>query len=134
MPVPLPPLPPQSAITVRSDPHCLTLSWAGRRGIIRRVLALPGRSVTLLLYRDRLVSSEWPRGAPSCIVPVVSSRGFQSTGIPREALGDVRLEGSDEAVRLTVKYGVASRVEIGASLGESDKAWLAEVLRRWIAG
>jgi hypothetical protein len=138
----VPPLPPGSAITVQSEPDCLTVSWAGRRGIIRRVLTLSGPSVKLLLYRDRLVYTEWPHELFFGLVLEVTSRTVQSVwapnvrsdSIPRHALGEVRLERSDEAVRLTVRYGVASRVEIGASLGEGDKAWLAEVLRRWIAG
>jgi hypothetical protein len=52
---------------------------------------------------------------------------------PRHTLADVRLERDEQAVRLTVQYRL-SRVEIGATLGEADKAWLADVLRRWIAG
>ena len=137
----VPPLPPGSAITVRSELDCVTLSWAGRRGIIRRVLTLPGRTEKLLLYRDRLVYTEWPHRTPfgmritSWVVsPVVPNTGLHSTAIPRDALGEVWLERSREAVRLMVRYGLVSRVEIGASLGEGDKAWLADVLRRWIAG
>ena len=144
MTVPLPPLPPQSAITVRNEPDCLTVTWAGRRGFIRTFLGLPGRTEKLVLYLNRLVYSEWPhpRWVHFGVVMKVASRPvhpvvpdtFHSAGIPRDALGDVRLERSDEAVRLTVRYGVASRIEIGATLGDGDKAWLADVLRRWIAG
>lgn len=142
MTVPLPPLPPQSAITVRTDADCLALSWADRRGIIRDLLNLQDPTVELRLYRDRLVYTEWPHELFFGLVLNVTSRTVQSVwapdvhsdSIPRHALGEVRLERSDEEVRLTVRYGVASRVEIGASLGVGDKAWLAEVLRRWIAG
>jgi len=121
----------------------LALSWAGPRGTFRRLLALPGRTETLLLHQDRLVYSEWPhpripfgivmRAPPSTGPPVVPN-SFRRGAIPRAALGDVQLERSEGAVRLMVRYGLVSRVEIGASLGEGDKAWLADVLRRWIAG
>ena len=53
--------------------------------------------------------------------------------VPRHTLGDVLLQRNEERVQLMVQYRLAW-VEIGASLGEDDKAWLADVLRRWIAG
>src|SRR5215510_8852396 len=140
----VPALPPGSAITVRSEPHCLTLSWEGRRGTFRRVLALPGRTEKLLLYRDRLVYTEWPHprwgadfvliGPSRAVPPVVPDTSSRSTAIPRDALHDVQLERTEGTVRLMVRYGLVSRVEIGATLGEDDKAWLTDVLRRWIAG
>src|SRR5262245_27510602 len=99
--VPVPPLPPQSGITVRSEPDCLALSWAGRRGIIRRVLALSGRTEKLVLYSNRLVYSEWPqprwgpfvlRVTARAVQPVVPDTFRGSEAIPRDALGDVQLE------------------------------------------
>ena len=64
---------------------------------------------------------------------VMAGRANGPISVPRHTLGDVRLERNEQAVRLTVQYR-SSRVEIGAPLGEGDKAWLADVLRQWIAG
>jgi hypothetical protein len=139
----VPPLPPQSGITVQSELDCLTMTWAGRRGFIRRVLGLSGPKEKLTLYRDRLVYTvrlhDWMPPGPVMRVtfgaahPVVAGGLSGALSFPRHTLADVRLERDEQAVRLTVQYRL-SRVEIGATLGEADKAWLADVLRRWIAG
>lgn len=136
--VQVPPLPPQSAITVRSEADCLALSWPRPRGIIRRLLGLSSAREELLLYRDRLVyrgslhpNSWMPPGMVMKVLPAGAGGGPIS--VPRHTLGDVRLQRNEERVQLMVQYRLAW-VEIGASLGEDDKAWLADVLRRWIAG
>ena len=133
MTVPLPPLPPQSAITVRSEPDCLILSW------------LSNPKEELQLYRDRFIYTgslhpcDWmPFGIVLSVTsgaahPVWDAMLDGPVSFPRHTLGDVRLERNEQTVRLTVQYRL-SPVEVGASLGEADKAWLADVLRRWIAG
>ena len=50
--------------------------------------------------------------------------------IPWSELGPIRLERVGERQRLTVDWG-AERIEIGATLREPEREWLAEILRAW---
>jgi hypothetical protein len=50
--------------------------------------------------------------------------------IPREELGDVRLEEVEGRQRLTIDHGAES-IESGAELREPGREWLAEILRDW---
>jgi hypothetical protein len=50
--------------------------------------------------------------------------------VPRAELGEVRLERADGGGRLTVDHG-AERFEIGPTLGDAEREWLAERLRGW---
>jgi hypothetical protein len=50
--------------------------------------------------------------------------------IPWSELGEIRLERVGERQRLTVDWG-AERIEIGATLREPEREWLAKVLRAW---
>ncbi len=50
--------------------------------------------------------------------------------IPREAVGRIVLERVGERQRLSVDVG-ADRVEIGPTLMEPEREWLADVLRAW---
>jgi hypothetical protein len=51
--------------------------------------------------------------------------------LPRSELGEVRVERVGERQRLTVDVG-AERIELGASLEEPEREWLADVLRGWL--
>jgi hypothetical protein len=50
--------------------------------------------------------------------------------IPWSELGEIRLERVGERQRLTVDWS-AERIEIGSTLGEPEREWLASVLRIW---
>lgn len=51
--------------------------------------------------------------------------------VPREQVGDVRLEGAADAPRLLVRFG-SDEQEIGRDLTRADKEWLASLLGAWL--
>lgn len=80
----------------------------------------PGMSI--MFPPNRYDFSQWNRMMPW-------NRGKRRT-MTREAVGNLKLERVGERQRLTVDVG-AQRVEIGTSLTEPEREWLADVLRTW---
>jgi hypothetical protein len=101
-------------------------------------LLRPARAASLRVHNERLVYD--PGWTPLTVMAQAAARTRPSLGevlkapkradIPRAAAGAVRLERVGERLRLTMDHG-PERVELGESLREPEKEWLAGVLRQW---
>jgi len=58
----------------------------------------------------------------------------RKTTLLREEIEEVRLSGGESGCRVLTVRSRGKRLVVGGCLGDPDRRWLADVLRKWLAG
>ena len=120
---------------------CLwTFGGIAALGFMAAALVRPRPEKLVLRPRDLVYGrGDAGIGATEKDPPSRSSRGIRGfirrqrvRIVPRGQVGEARLEGAQDAPRLTVRFGTDDQ-EIGRDLPREDKEWLASLLRAWLA-